>query len=413
MAMGMQDSFSWGQVGMAALGGGITAGVGSSTFASSFSSNATVSAMQQAAVSNMATQGIAVATGMQEKFSWTQVAASTAGAGIGQEISSELQGAGLGAASNDYLGRVTRGTLSGLASGGVYSLASGQSPNWGAVAAQSFGQSLGNVTANKIAERDSKVGNQNQQASTGLARSDYERRFGLSDGQVIDSYTPQMFAASTAQYASAGDIAQAYPNSYAADEFAKWGAAEEVVVTGKVPKSGDEDKFKITFEAQANADRVSGYSKDVLNQIMARSGVKKINITSTVRGPEDQAKAMYANIRSKGVASQKDLYKDAGDKVIDEYVSLNKDGKSKAEIIEGMTKKINELGPSTVSSHAGDPSVLNVIDISPNRMTQSDQKAFIKAVDFYKRQGVVSKFFQPTNGDPAFHLEIPQEGKER
>ena len=49
--------------------------------------------------------------------------------------------------------------------------------------------------------------------------------------------------------------------------------------------------------------------------------------------------------------------------------SMKAKGKTKAEIINGMSTKITDLGPGNVSRHAGDPNKLNVIDIAPSSIS--------------------------------------------
>ncbi|QND84809.1 RHS repeat/ LysM domain-containing protein [Chromobacterium vaccinii] len=86
MAMGMQDKFSWGQVGMSALTTAATAGVGgamkSPAVVEAFKGMGAAAPYAQAAVANVASQGIAMVSGQQKSFSWTSVAASVAAQGI-------------------------------------------------------------------------------------------------------------------------------------------------------------------------------------------------------------------------------------------------------------------------------------------------------------------------------------------
>jgi hypothetical protein len=87
MAVGLQDSFSWKAVGMAALGGAISGGMQglgaeSKAFATWMKQNPALSAM----AANAMTQGIGVMTGLQEKFSWQSVAVSGASAWINSQI---------------------------------------------------------------------------------------------------------------------------------------------------------------------------------------------------------------------------------------------------------------------------------------------------------------------------------------
>lgn len=143
MAMGMQDSFSWGQVGVAAIGGAVGGGVAK---IGGFSPGV-LGAVQQGAISSIATQGISVAVGLQKKFSWTQVAASAVGAGVGNKVGGWIGG---GDATQNFM----RGFGSSMASGAANALISGERPNWGLIAANSFGQAAGNAVISKIVDVD-------------------------------------------------------------------------------------------------------------------------------------------------------------------------------------------------------------------------------------------------------------------
>ena len=167
--------------------------------------------------------------------------------------------------------------------------------------------------------------------------------------------------------------------------------------------SGAGTTGSINFGTNADQAAVSDHSRQVLQDIMKEAKLENLTITSTARTPERQAIAMFDNIESQGVASQKALYGSYGDQVIDVYVAEKAAGKSQAEIISAMEAKINELGPSNVSKHLADPSTINAIDIDPGKI--ADRDAFEKAVEADPR---VSKFLTPSKNDPAYHLEIPQ-----
>ncbi|WNG23574.1 hypothetical protein F0U62_05670 [Cystobacter fuscus] len=152
----------------------------------------------------------------------------------------------------------------------------------------------------------------------------------------------------------------------------------------------------------------SAHSTRVVQDIMAAAGVTNLRISSTARTPEAQARAMYDNIQNKGVRSQLALYGAPGDAVVETYVAAQNAGLSREETLRAMTDKINELGPSTVSRHAASPEQiarLNIIDISPRSIPASQHEAFIAAI---RANPEVSRFLGPADGDPAFHLEIPQ-----
>ncbi|MCD4498302.1 LysM peptidoglycan-binding domain-containing protein [Chromobacterium vaccinii] len=89
MAMGMQDQFSWSQVGASALSSGLSAGVGtvvqSGAMAGALSNTfGSAAPYVQVAVNNAAMQGVAMVTGQQKSFSWSAIAASEMAAAFGR-----------------------------------------------------------------------------------------------------------------------------------------------------------------------------------------------------------------------------------------------------------------------------------------------------------------------------------------
>jgi len=160
----------------------------------------------------------------------------------------------------------------------------------------------------------------------------------------------------------------------------------------------------IVFGPNAKPADVTPYSLGVLRDVMHKSGVVRLTISSTQRSPADQARVMFDNIEAHGVAAQKNLYKEPGRMVIDVYAAGKAAGKSAAQIKAEMTAKIIELGPFNVSHHAADPKLLNVFDVAPSSVPDAILPAFETAV---RRDARVSKFLKPPQ-DPGLHLEIPQ-----
>jgi hypothetical protein len=159
---------------------------------------------------------------------------------------------------------------------------------------------------------------------------------------------------------------------------------------------------EITFGKNAKKEFVTNFSLKVLEDILQAAGLNSAVISSTARPPADQARVMFNNILSTGVAAQKKLYAAAGDAVIDEYVKAKAAKKTPIEIKAAMEAKIIAIGPTKISHHAADPNVLCVFDVAPSSITK--KAAFEKAVRADKR---VQKFITPPL-DPGYHLEIPQ-----
>jgi YD repeat-containing protein len=83
------DEFSWKQLALSAISAYVPAGLEYAGLAVK-SLGPVGNAMANAAIANTVTQGIGVATGLQESFDWKGVAASAAGAGVGAAIGGEL-----------------------------------------------------------------------------------------------------------------------------------------------------------------------------------------------------------------------------------------------------------------------------------------------------------------------------------
>ncbi|WP_217806154.1 LysM peptidoglycan-binding domain-containing protein [Chromobacterium violaceum] len=134
MAMGVQDKFSWGQVGLSAFTTAATAGLAGGGGALS-GAGVPQTVMRTMAV-NAATQGVAMATGMQKSFSWTSVAAS----GVASWAVAPIK-----APNNaDFIDRVGFSMLRGMSSNAVESvLEKNHGPDWHSLALSSFGSALG------------------------------------------------------------------------------------------------------------------------------------------------------------------------------------------------------------------------------------------------------------------------------
>jgi len=132
IAAGVQGRFSWKSVAISSLSAGVTAGVGASGVLAG-NANAVIG---RGVLANMATQGIAIGTGLQRRFDWRGVAASAVGAGVGDAVApafGDLFGAG---SFGQRLG-------AGLVAGAAASLARGGRVVVQQVAVDAFGNALG------------------------------------------------------------------------------------------------------------------------------------------------------------------------------------------------------------------------------------------------------------------------------
>lgn len=168
-------------------------------------------------------------------------------------------------------------------------------------------------------------------------------------------------------------------------------------------------KATLRFETAANAAVVSDRSKALLAELAGAAGLREIFISSTQRDAHAQARAMFHNCEATGPSQQLKLYRAPGQQVVRAYIVGKAHKLSPAGVMAAMEKKIIEVGASNVSRHCADPAKLNVVDVRPMRMPSAQRVAFIAEVEKAVADGRVSKFLKPP-ADPAFHIEIPQEG---
>ncbi|MDZ4254965.1 MAG: hypothetical protein U1A72_20545, partial [Sulfuritalea sp.] len=165
MALGVQESFSWKNVALSAIGAGVTAGLGAGGITGGVS-DALGSAVAGAVLKGTVSQGIAVAVGLQEKFDWKGVAASAVGAALSYGADWGLPKTDTGNA----WGGLLRSAAIGMAGGAAQQLVYGGKANWGTVAADAFGNVLGSSVVGGMTA----VGN----AQQGAALDDAEQLAG-------------------------------------------------------------------------------------------------------------------------------------------------------------------------------------------------------------------------------------------
>lgn len=139
IALGIQDEFSWGNVALAAIGAGVSAGLAApgSPLAGSTGGMPIVRAM----VGSVISQGIGVAVGLQDKFNWKGVAAAGVGAGVSLGLGHILPRAAT------PFGGLLRETAIGFASGVAKQAVYGGKINFANIAADAFGNALGSSLA--------------------------------------------------------------------------------------------------------------------------------------------------------------------------------------------------------------------------------------------------------------------------
>jgi hypothetical protein len=122
VATGIQDKFSWKAVGLAAIGGGVSAGIGNV-----FKGGGWLAAGGRAAAGSAITQGIGVATGLQDKFNWAGVAAAGVGAAVGHAVGGNLPAIGEDNTIGNYAAHAGTSAARLIASAATRSLIDGSS----------------------------------------------------------------------------------------------------------------------------------------------------------------------------------------------------------------------------------------------------------------------------------------------
>ncbi|WP_194793011.1 LysM peptidoglycan-binding domain-containing protein [Caenimonas koreensis] len=184
IATGVQDKLNWKGVALSAISGGVGAGLPASASAG------VGAAVMRAVQTNVISQGVGIAVGLQRSFNWVGVAAAAAGAGVGQAVGAALAGDAVPAdgvgpvrpaafADMGFAGGVMRGGISSFAGGLTTAVARGGRVSVQQIAADAFGNALGE----SIAGQSQTSGAAAVQSSGGFSEEDY-----------WNSYAPNRYA---------------------------------------------------------------------------------------------------------------------------------------------------------------------------------------------------------------------------
>ena len=156
----------------------------------------------------------------------------------------------------------------------------------------------------------------------------------------------------------------------------------------------------ISFRSTVNQDAIHSNTLSFIKLLGDESGNYNIEISSSARSPMEQAIVMYENCVKLGVESQRKLYLNAGDQVIRVFERYQ--GATRNEAINAMYNKIFDLGPSRVSKHCVDPSLMNVIDIPFSSIQHKG--AFRRALGKYSPNPIECFLVESDNN--CFHIEL-------
>ena len=154
IATGMQSKFSFKQVAIAGISAGVGQVVGS---AASLAGNSFLQGAARATIGSVATQGIAVATGLQNRFDWAAVATAAVIGGVSAEIQGRFDKAnnvpGSSVSQFEVYGqRAVSGTAAAIAGATARSLLTGTDfgDNLLATLPDVIGSTIGNMAADAV-----------------------------------------------------------------------------------------------------------------------------------------------------------------------------------------------------------------------------------------------------------------------
>jgi len=177
LATGLQSKFNWAGVAEAAIGGAVGGAVGASGLFGQGGALATGSAFLNGAfrgvLSDALGQGLDVATGLQSKFNWAEVAGAGVGGGVLSETGAELQqNAGIANALGTTGINIVSGVAGDIANAATVSLISGTDFGDNILRAlpDTIGATIGNAIAGEIDQASNTAG-QDARVANGPPRS--------------------------------------------------------------------------------------------------------------------------------------------------------------------------------------------------------------------------------------------------
>src|SRR5262249_558397 len=142
----MQEKFNWGAVAASAITSGIGAGIGAVAGAGGIAgqmgvTNSIAAGAINGAINNVIGQGVNIVLGQQKSFSWTGLA----GAAVGGAVGGAVKDMNIMPGGDSIEGKFASKFLMGVGSGVLKAVASGGKVDMAQIAADSFGNALGNA----------------------------------------------------------------------------------------------------------------------------------------------------------------------------------------------------------------------------------------------------------------------------
>jgi murein DD-endopeptidase MepM/ murein hydrolase activator NlpD len=251
---GIQDKFSFKGVALAALSAGVGAGVGS-VIKGAVAGSQFLGDVIRGAVSSGITQGVATATGLQDKFSWAGVAAAGIGAGVGgavaRGLASEKGLLGFRAAEGTFGNDLGSSMADAIASAVTKSAVEGSSFGANLLEAvpsaigNTLGRTLGRAILNELVQANNVVDQVENDPTKANIGTEGEQVAGIvttnggglgSSGTLLVGGHPLMMAFS-AEIPLAALIAGAHNEQTSLPASEETAHGEEIVVTGRKHRS--------------------------------------------------------------------------------------------------------------------------------------------------------------------------------
>lgn len=195
--------------------------------------------------------------------------------------------------------------------------------------------------------------------------------------------------------------------------------------------------FKIINAAEKGANELSNTTIATIKYLLAKAGLPGVVVTSVYRSPEAQTRAMYNNRQSHNGAIAVS-YGPRGRAVDEEYTKVSKeanggtcktikDPAAQAKAKKQMEAKCQDFleQGTPVSNHGYDPSKIQAVDMGPNStmakfgLSESHMRRFNTACWDAYGEGYLKAYFGPADyggpklKDPAFHIEVWQDGSHK
>ncbi|WP_418124639.1 LysM peptidoglycan-binding domain-containing protein [Variovorax sp. 160MFSha2.1] len=192
IATGVQDQFSWKGVVQGALQGGLSAGLGgwlqSGGLGSTLAASGNWGSAARHVASNIATQGLSIATGLQKGFDWRGVAASAA-SGYVSAWARPMLASTFGPVGGDIATRMASGIVSTAVRGGSVSR------SLPGIIGDAVGSTVGNALGDSIAAANEQGG--------GMTRGEAEERTAAREVYAMGDGIPKVNGLDFSQDAAA------------------------------------------------------------------------------------------------------------------------------------------------------------------------------------------------------------------